>query len=54
MLELPKKVQVLFYEENNYMMSLTKYRESIRIMFGVFWGLHSERIIVQVYCRLVV
>ena len=28
MLELPKKVQVLFYEENNYyMMSLTKYRE---------------------------
>ena len=27
MLELPKKVQVYFYEENNYMMSLTKYRE---------------------------
>ena len=27
MLELPKKVQALFYEENNYMMSLTKYRE---------------------------
>ena len=36
------------------MMSLTKYRESIRIMFGVFWGLNSERIIVQVYCRPVV
>ena len=27
MLELPKKVQALFYEENNYMMNLTKYRE---------------------------